>query len=87
MESEETIERQIEKLAFEADQALDPSANGLLDHGDYCDLVARLLAVTRMLAAENEVLKRPSPARTSDPVPDTAPVPSSMLHYLSRQPA
>jgi hypothetical protein len=53
MKNDYVCKRQIERLAFEADQAMD-----LLDRGDYRDLIANLLASIQMLVAENEALTR-----------------------------
>ena len=58
MKAQNSLQEQIRTLVQEAEQATDTAGNGLLDRGDFCDLVRRLLSVTRILLEENEAVTR-----------------------------
>ena len=48
------LKQQIEMLLAEAEQAMDPKGNGLLDRDDMRGIISRLVVTVKVLVAENE---------------------------------
>ena len=55
---EQALKEQVELLLAEAEQAVDDSANGLMDRSDFRHLIEKLAGVTRMLSERCEELEQ-----------------------------
>lgn len=54
---DESLKRRVAMLLAEAEQAIDPKANGLMAHTDCNHVIAKFIVTTRRLVAAHETLE------------------------------